>query len=1011
MSLNPFFLQGSPGEQRLVQDLINEQLKIYGIEVTYIPRKFVRKQTILEEIQSSKFDDNFLLEAYLSNYDGYSGAGDILTKFGMSLRDEMSLVISRERFEDFISPFLDAMDHDEIELASRPREGDLIYFPLGQRLFEVKFVEHEQPFYQLGKNYVYELKCELFEYENEVLDTSVGEIDEVLQNQGEIISLKLFSFGQTASANSNIGFGYIRKVYINNDGSGYNSTPSISITPAPSGGTNATAVAITTSIAGVRSLKEIVLTNAGAGYTVAPTITISGGGGIGAAATCEIQIHQRGVIQIPIVDGGNGYATPPLVTIGSPTIIAPSAVSFLNNSIVDRVSITNGGSSFSPKANISVIFSPPNSQGFSTSTASGIVANDQISKIEVINPGIGYSQAPSVSISSPTGYAITATANSSINNEQVSNISIANSGRYYITNPIITVSNPVGVASTALATVSLQTGGISTISASIISSGRYYLTAPNLIVNYLQLPPSYVNNSKFGNYAFKLTSEVSDTPVSYASSLGTVSIGSSGFFQFWAKVPSTLSVATTAISLNNTSNGPNARNIDFRITSSGYAEVGIGTTASRISTDIRDNEWHYFSIISTYSSSQRVSLYMDGSSENDMNFTASDPEFDLVSNVDVTPPILRNSTNSGIIIDDIYSSAIDINGSSNIPTGTPPIVDDDVILFDDFESGIGNLNTISFGSTISNGLVTSLTSNSVSLSGVITAISSYQFDAPAGSPSNFRATASASVSSGVVTSISITYGGYGYLQIPTITVSNPTGVATQFTATAIANVSGVGTISGFTITNSGLGYTQSPTITIGNPLGKTAEGRAIVGSSGTITSILITNSGLGYTVAPTVSIANTISDRDFLIGFSTATARSIINDNTNQVISIQITDTGAGYQSSPSITIAPPPSISGVGTYWFNEVVVGSISGTKARVKRWDADTGIMQISIEDGTFYPGELLVGAASSAIYSIDGYLNKLDVSTPEGKDDYEQNDIIELEADQIIDFSEQNLFGNY
>ena len=249
------------------------------------------------------------------------------------------------------------------------------------------------------------------------------------------------------------------------------------------------------------------------------------------------------------------------------------------------------------------------------------------------------------------------------------------------------------------------------------------------------------------------------------------------------------------------------------------------------------------------------------------------------------------------------------------------------------------------------------------------------------------------------------------MQIPTITVSNPTGVATQFTATAIANVSGVGTISGFTITNSGLGYTQSPTITIGNPLGKTAEGRAIVGSSGTITSILITNSGLGYTVAPTVSIANTISDRDFLIGFSTATARSIINDNTNQVISIQITDTGAGYQSSPSITIAPPPSISGVGTYWFNEVVVGSISGTKARVKRWDADTGIMQISIEDGTFYPGELLVGAASSAIYSIDGYLNKLDVSTPEGKDDYEQNDIIELEADQIIDFSEQNLFGNY
>jgi len=164
MALNPFFLQGSSGEQNLVQELINEQLKIYGIEVTYIPRKFVRKQTILEEVQSSKFDDNFLLEAYINNYEGYSGAGDIMTKFGVSVRDELSLVISRERFEDFIAPFLEEEDDNLIEIFNRPREGDLIYFPLGKRLFEVKFVEHEKPFYQLGKNYVFELQCELFEY-------------------------------------------------------------------------------------------------------------------------------------------------------------------------------------------------------------------------------------------------------------------------------------------------------------------------------------------------------------------------------------------------------------------------------------------------------------------------------------------------------------------------------------------------------------------------------------------------------------------------------------------------------------------------------------------------------------------------------------------------------------------------------------------------------------------------------------------------------------------------------
>ena len=87
MALNPFFLQGSSSEQRLTQDLINEHLKIYGVEVTYIPRKYVNTKSIIEEVQSSKFDDNFAIEAYVNNYDGYGGAGDVLTKFGMSLKD------------------------------------------------------------------------------------------------------------------------------------------------------------------------------------------------------------------------------------------------------------------------------------------------------------------------------------------------------------------------------------------------------------------------------------------------------------------------------------------------------------------------------------------------------------------------------------------------------------------------------------------------------------------------------------------------------------------------------------------------------------------------------------------------------------------------------------------------------------------------------------------------------------------------------------------------------------
>ena len=344
MALNPFFLQGSPGEQRLIQDLINEQLQIYGVEVTYIPRKFVNRSTIIEEVQSSKFDDNFLLEAYVNTYEGYSGAGDIMTKFGVSLRDEVTLTISKERFEDFISPFLNI---DAYEIATRPREGDLIFFPLGQRLFEVKFVEHEQPFYQLGKNYVYQLQCELFEYEDEIIDTGVDEIDTEVEEDGFITTLNLVGSGATASASAVIRTGYIRTLTLLNDGSGYTSTPTVSIsTSRDPAGVNASAVAITTSVGGVFSIKELILTNAGAAYSIAPSIRILGGGGSGAIATCGIEPVQKGVISYTVTGNGSGYTVPPTVTVasrGTGTTAVPVSVIDASNTTLQTVRAGNPG--------------------------------------------------------------------------------------------------------------------------------------------------------------------------------------------------------------------------------------------------------------------------------------------------------------------------------------------------------------------------------------------------------------------------------------------------------------------------------------------------------------------------------------------------------------------------------------------------------------------------------------------------------------------------------------------
>ena len=337
MALNPFFLQGSQSEQRLVQSLINEQLQIYGVEVIYLPRTILSKDEILTEVQSSSFNDNYAIEAYVNTYDGYSGAGDIMTKFGVSLKDELTVTISKERFEDFISTFLADMPASEREVATRPCEGDLIFFPLGQRLFEIKFVEHEQPFYQLGKNYVYQLKCELFELEDEIsnisgdgIESLTQEIDDEMSDFGYITSLQLVSAGSTATLGISTVTGYVRKIVLTNDGFGYTQTPTVAITTAPAGGTDASAVAITTSVNNVFSIKEILLVNPGAGYTVNPTITIvsatsttagigSTSFGVGAAATSVLVTDSAGISTISISDKGSGYLKIPTVTFETPT--------------------------------------------------------------------------------------------------------------------------------------------------------------------------------------------------------------------------------------------------------------------------------------------------------------------------------------------------------------------------------------------------------------------------------------------------------------------------------------------------------------------------------------------------------------------------------------------------------------------------------------------------------------------------------------------------------------------
>jgi len=198
MAKTTYFTHGTRNEQILQQSLVDEFIKMFSLDILYIPRKLIAKDNILNEEIISEFDDSFLTYAYLENNEGFQGAGDILTKFGIRSTDEITLTLSKQMFDDFIAVQMTGADN--IMVGSRPQEGDLIYFPLTSNLFEVKFVEHEVPFYQFGKLFTYQLKCELYEYANE---TAGSDIFETQEDDGFIV--KFYYDRETISGEPQLG--------------------------------------------------------------------------------------------------------------------------------------------------------------------------------------------------------------------------------------------------------------------------------------------------------------------------------------------------------------------------------------------------------------------------------------------------------------------------------------------------------------------------------------------------------------------------------------------------------------------------------------------------------------------------------------------------------------------------------------------------------------------------------------------------------------------------------------
>ena len=261
MAKNPYFKFGTNSEQNVVENLIIECLQIYGQEMFYIPRTLVSKDEILGEDRLSEFKNAYPIEMYFENVDGFGGNGAFMSKFGLMIEQSATLVVARKRWQQAVAQY------GQTILPNRPAEGDLLYFPLTGGLFEIKFVQHQNPFYQIGKLYTYKLDIELFQYASERIDTGYNVID-------DFESLKTFDIDTSVTK-----FGMIDSIQVPNGGTGYTSA-TVSITSTTGKGATATAVISNGTISAIN------VTNPGTGYKSA-TVVITGDG-IDATATATL---------------------------------------------------------------------------------------------------------------------------------------------------------------------------------------------------------------------------------------------------------------------------------------------------------------------------------------------------------------------------------------------------------------------------------------------------------------------------------------------------------------------------------------------------------------------------------------------------------------------------------------------------------------------------------------------------------------------------------------------------
>ena len=393
MARNVYFSHGTKNEQFLIEDLIVESLSIYGQDFYYIPRTLVGKDEILGEDRLSEFKSAYPIEMYMENVTGFEGQGAFIQKFGLMMEQTATLTVARRRWDQLIGRF------GQTILPNRPCEGDLLYFPLSKGLFEIKFVKHQDPFYQLGRLYVYTLEVELFQYSSEHIDTGVKDID-VFE------TLKSFD------------------------------------TDIPR--------------TGAAKVTSVNLTNMGMGYLTVPTVSFSTNYGVGAAATaviykgddndnCYTEIDYGKVSEIVINNGGNGYTNVPTVTISAPlTQDLATGQATIGSTIaggrVTGFTIQDAGNFYGTAPVITI--AAPTSGVRATATAT--VVNGSITAITITNAGSGYTVAPAVTVPAPLGVRATGTAVIELNIDRIDSYGDNNKFKDESTTVVFNANNPFG---------------------------------------------------------------------------------------------------------------------------------------------------------------------------------------------------------------------------------------------------------------------------------------------------------------------------------------------------------------------------------------------------------------------------------------------------------------------------------------------------------------------------------------------------------------------------------------